>query len=189
MRDNSILLALPDAGHEQDARPDAGPTQGAALSGIGHSEPRRALSFQCQRAFRSPVAVSVCFHHRADGNLRPDVLLHSAKILAQCRQRNFRPRPPIQSKRSAFGYLGETSARGVHKIDYSERPMPLLCARSNAGTNCPSSTEQMTGTPCAESRKKTASMRGLRKHFSEISRNPTCPLSVATVSAACLRAF
>lgn len=46
------------------------------------------------------MSVSIALHDRADGDLRPDVLLHGTKVVAQSGKRDLRPiRPALDARR------------------------------------------------------------------------------------------
>ena len=100
---DAVFLALPDSSHEQDARPDAGAAQGASFGGVSYTKPGCAFGFEGERTFGCAVAVAIGLHHRADRHVRPDVLLHNAKILTQGGERNFRPGAAVKSERATIG--------------------------------------------------------------------------------------
>ena len=62
-----------------------------------------ALRFKRERALGRPVAVAVGLYHRADCNLRANMLAHHAKIFAQRGQRNLGPGAAIEGERAEIG--------------------------------------------------------------------------------------
>ena len=120
MRDDPILFALPDSGHQQNPCPNAGAAQRAPFGGIGYAEPGRAFGFKRERAFGCAVAVTVGFYNRADRDVRADMLLHGAEVVAQSKERYFGPSAAVERKRAAIGQDQAFKARSIHYRDYSD---------------------------------------------------------------------
>src|SRR5450755_1705340 len=83
MRDDSVFLAFPDTGHEQNAGPDTGAAQGPAFGGVGDSEPGRTRRFERQGAFDGPMPIAVGLDHSTDRDGRADMLLDGVKIFSE----------------------------------------------------------------------------------------------------------
>ena len=81
--DDAVLFAFPDAGHEEDAGPDAGAAQGAAFRGIGDTKPGHAFGLKRQGAFDGSVAVTIGLDHRTNGYACAHVLLYGVEIFSE----------------------------------------------------------------------------------------------------------
>jgi hypothetical protein len=112
--DDTVFLALPDAGHEEDACPDAGATEGAAFGGVGYAEPGSAFGFKSEGAFDGAVPVAIRLNDGANRNSGADMLLDRVKIGTERGKRDLGPGATVENQRTAIGDFRQLSARSVH---------------------------------------------------------------------------
>ena len=86
-----FFLATPETRHQEDASSQPRNSQGYAFIRCGHTEPLGPFCFKRQGARSRAVSIGVCLDHGTRDNVRADVLLYQAKVLAQRRKRNLRP--------------------------------------------------------------------------------------------------
>lgn len=91
MVDNFWFVALPEAGHQQDAAANPGLAQVEAAGGGSYAKPARAFGLQGAGAFSRTVAVGIGLDHGANLNSLPGQFPEGAEIAPQRTQRNFRP--------------------------------------------------------------------------------------------------
>ena len=86
-----FFFAAPEAGHEQNASAHPSVAQRKGFVGSGNPKPARPGVFQRPRTGDGAVAIRIGLHHGTNQR-RSNVLLHGAKVVAEVRQRYFRPR-------------------------------------------------------------------------------------------------
>ena len=91
MAEGVIFFAGKQSAQHQDASGDTHLAQHDTLIGRSHAEPFGARLLQRGGTFFHAVTISIALHHRADGDVRADMMLQHAKVVAQSGERNFGP--------------------------------------------------------------------------------------------------
>src|SRR5450759_444928 len=90
MLDDVVLLAAPEAGHQQDAPGDTGLPQAYSFFRSRNPEPLRSRILEGERALHQAVSVGVGLDDGADGGAA-NVLLDGAEVMPQSVARDFSP--------------------------------------------------------------------------------------------------
>ena len=91
MGDDFVFFALPDSGHKEKTRIDAGAAEGHRFFRAGYAEPGCAFGFEGLGAGGSAVTVGVGFDNGADADVITDKLLYSAEVVAERVEGNLGP--------------------------------------------------------------------------------------------------